>query len=393
MKTNIAILGSTGSIGKQTLEIVKNHKKNFNIVLLSTNSNIKEIKHQIKKFNPKNLIISNKDKFIYFKKKNKNKKYNIFNNFSCYKKIFPKKIDYVMSSITGFEGLQPTIDIIKHTRLIAIANKESIICGWNLINRELKKNKTKFIPVDSEHFSIWSLINGQHDEIDKIYLTASGGPFLNKKRKYLKNVKPIDAVKHPKWKMGKKISVDSSTMVNKVFEIIEAKKIFNLNIRKIKILSHPESYVHAIVKFKNGLTKILIHDTNMKIPIFNSLLQKKLLKIKSNKLSISKLNNLNLKKISSKQFPSLNIVKFFNRKNDSLLETVLVSANDELVNLFLINKIKFLDITKKLNIILKLREFRKLRLKKPNNLAQIIHLNRYVRLKTRALCVRSNDNV
>ena len=131
----------------------------------------------------------------------------------------------------------------------------------------------------------------------------------------------------------------------------------------------------------------------MKIPIFNSLLQKKLLKIKSNKLSISKLNNLNLKKISSKQFPSLNIVKFFNRKNDSLLETVLVSANDELVNLFLINKIKFLDITKKLNIILKLSEFRKLRLKKPNNLAQIIQLNTYVRLKTRALCVRSNDNV
>ncbi len=298
-----------------------------------------------------------------------------------------------MSSITGFEGLQPTIDIIKYTRLIAIANKESIICGWNLINRELKKNKTKFIPVDSEHFSIWSLVNDKLDEIDKIYLTASGGPFLNKKREYLKNVKPIHAVKHPKWKMGKKISVDSSTMVNKVFEIIEAKKIFNLNIKKIKILSHPDSYVHAIVKFKNGLTKILIHDTNMKIPIFNSLHNKNLINIKSNKLSISKLNNLNLKKISTKQFPSLNIIKFFNRNNDSLLETVLVSANDELVNLFLINKIKFLDITKKLNIILKLSEFRKLRLKKPNNLAQIIHLNRYVRLKTRTLCVRSNDNV
>ena len=393
MKTSIAILGSTGSIGKQTLEIVKSHKKNFNVVLLSTNSNIKEIENQVKIFNPKNLIISNKDKFIYFKKKKQNKKCNIFNDFYSYKKIFPKKIDYVMSSITGFEGLQPTIDIIKYTRLIAIANKESIICGWNLINRELKKNKTKFIPVDSEHFSIWSLVNDKLDEIDKIYLTASGGPFLNKKREYLKNVKPIHAVKHPKWKMGKKISVDSSTMVNKVFEIIEAKKIFNLNIKKIKILSHPDSYVHAIVKFKNGLTKILIHDTNMKIPIFNSLHNKNLINIKSNKLSISKLNNLNLKKISTKQFPSLNIIKFFNRNNDSLLETVLVSANDELVNLFLINKIKFLDITKKLNIILKLSEFRKLRLKKPNNLAQIIHLNRYVRLKTRTLCVRSNDNV
>ena len=193
--------------------------------------------------------------------------------------------------------------------------------------------------------------------------------------------------------MGKKISVDSATMVNKVFEIIEASKLFNFSIKKIKILSHPDSYVHAIVKFKNGLTKILIHDTNMKVPIFNSLFNSESEKIYSEKLDIKKLNNLNLNKINIRQFPSLKTINLFPTNSNSLLETVLVSANDELVDLFLKNKIQFLDIAKKLMTILKLKEFKILRTKKPNNLAQIIRLNRYVRLKTKALCVKSAHNV
>ena len=391
MKKNIAILGSTGSIGKQTLEIIKKNKKRFNIILLSTNKNIIEISKQIKVFKPKCIIITNFKKFSYFKKKNK--KIKIFNNYDCFKKIFSKKADYVMSSISGFEGLQPTIEVIKHTRLIAIANKESIICGWNLISKELKKNETKFIPVDSEHFSIWSLARNKYENIDEIYITASGGPFLNKPRKSLKYIKPVHAIKHPRWKMGKKISIDSATMVNKVFEIIEASKLFNLNIKKIKVLSHPNSYVHAIVKFKNGLTKILIHDTNMKVPIFNSLFNSESAVIYSEKLDIKKLNNLNFNKISIKQFPALKVVNMFSSNSNNLLETVLVSANDELVDLFLKKKIKFLDISKKLMIILKLKEFKNLKTKKPNNLAQIIRLNTYVRLKTKSLCVKSTYNV
>ena len=296
-----------------------------------------------------------------------------------------------MSSISGFDGLQPTIEIIKHTKSIAIANKESIICGWNIINKELRKNKTKFIPVDSEHFSIWSLTKGKYENIDEIYITASGGPFFNKKRNSLKNIKPAHAIKHPRWNMGKKISIDSATMVNKVFEVIEANKIFKLSFKKIKILSHPASYVHAIVKFKNGLTKILIHDTNMRIPIFNSLFDQKE-KIKSENLNIKKLNNMNFNFINKKQFPAVNLIKFFSSINNSLLETVLVSANDELVHLFLTNKIKYLDITNNLFSILNLKEFKSLGSKKPNNLAQIIRLNKYVRLKTKSLCVKSIDN-
>ena len=390
MKKKIAILGSTGSIGKQTLEIIKKNKKNFRIILLSTNKNINEITKQVKAFRPKYLIITNYEKFEYFKKKNKNLK--IFNNYKCFKKIFPKKIDYVMSSISGFTGLQPTLEVIKHTKLIAIANKESIICGWNLINIELRKNKTKFVPIDSEHFSIWSLANNNYENIDEIFITASGGPFLNKKRKNLVNVKPFQAIKHPRWKMGKKISIDSATMVNKIFEIIEASKIFNISTNKIKILSHPNSYVHAILKFKNGLSKILIHDTSMKIPIFNSLYLEKTLKTYPTKLNIKKLNSLDLNTVSIKQFPVLDLIKYFYSKKNTLLETVLVSANDELVDLFLKKKIKFLDISKYLKATLNLKEFKKLRSKKPNNLVQITKLNKYVRLKTRSLCVRSNDN-
>ncbi len=390
MKKKIAILGSTGSIGKQTLEIIKKNKKNFRIILLSTNKNINEITKQIKAFRPKYLIITNYEKFEYFKKKNK--KLKIYNNYKCFKKIFPKKIDYVMSSISGFTGLQPTLEVIKHTKLIAIANKESIICGWNLINIELRKNKTKFVPIDSEHFSIWSLADNNYENIDEIFITASGGPFLNKERKNLVNVKPFQAIKHPRWKMGKKISIDSATMVNKIFEIIEASKIFNISTKKIKILSHPNSYVHAILKFKNGLSKILIHDTSMKIPIFNSLYLEKTLKTYPTKLNIKKLNSLDLNTVSIKQFPVLDLIKYFYSKKNTLLETVLVSANDELVDLFLKKKIKFLDISKYLKATLNLKEFKKLRSKKPNNLVQITKLNKYVRLKTRSLCVRSNDN-
>ena len=178
----IAILGSTGSIGKTTLNIVSNNKKNFKIVLLTANSNIKFLFNQAKRFNVKNVIINkkvNSNWIKVFKKKN----IKIYNNFEDFNKIFTNKLDYVINAISGMDGLYPTIKIIKHTKKIAIANKESIICGWNLINKELIKNKTSFIPVDSEHFSIFQLIKDQDaDSIKKIILTASGGPFLKKKK-------------------------------------------------------------------------------------------------------------------------------------------------------------------------------------------------------------------
>ena len=264
MKKKIAILGSTGSIGKCLIDIIKRDKKNFEIVLLTSNKNYKELLKQVKFFKVKNLIITNVECYNKLKKNNYSRKIKIYNNFENFKKIFKKKIDYTMSSISGIQGLKPTIEIIKYTKTIAIANKESIICGWDLIEKRLNKYKTKFIPVDSEHFSIWyALKDIEKNLIEKIYLTASGGPFLDKPLKNLKKVNIKQVTNHPNWKMGKKISTDSATMINKVFEVIEAKKLFKISYKKLAIIVHPKSYVHAIIKLKNGITKIIVHDTNM----------------------------------------------------------------------------------------------------------------------------------
>ncbi len=387
MKKKIAILGSTGSIGKSTIEILKKDKKNFEIVLLTSHKNIKELDKQRKFFNVKNLIITDDKSFIFFKKKYKNKKIKIFNNYKNLDNILKKKIDYTMCSISGLTGLEPTLKIIKKTKIIAIANKESIICGWNIINKELKRYKTNFIPIDSEHFSIWSLIrNTNYNLIDKIYITASGGPFLNWPLKKIMKATPTKALNHPNWSMGKKISIDSATMMNKVFEVIETQRIFNLHKSKIKILVHDQSYVHAIIKFKNGINKILAHDTNMKIPIFNSIYFDTNKSIKSKNLDIKRLNNLNLKNTNIKQFPLLKILDILPDRN-TLFETVVVSANDELVSLFLKKKITYLELHKKLLSIINFKEFRYYINKKPSNISQIYKLNTYVRLKIRELCI------
>ena len=387
MIKKIAILGSTGSIGRSTIEIIKKDKKNFNIILLTTNNNYKEILKQVNEFKVENIVINNKKHYLNLKKKLKNKKTNIFNNFNSFKTSYKKKIDFSMSAISGLEGLNPTLELIKITKTIAIANKESIICAWNLIEKNLKKYNTKFIPVDSEHFSIWSLLNNKFTyNIEKIIITASGGPFLNLPLSKFKKIKPKNAIKHPNWKMGNKISVDSSTLMNKVFEVIEAQRIFNIGSKKFKILIHPKSYVHAIVKFTNGLTKILIHDTDMKIPIFNSIYNEKSLKIKSSKINLKTLNNLNFSNVNVKKFPSIKLLKKI-PENLSLYETVLVSANDELVDLFLKNRISFTNITYYLDKILRMKIFLKYKKKIPKNCSEIIKLSNYVRLKTKLLCI------
>jgi 1-deoxy-D-xylulose-5-phosphate reductoisomerase len=292
-----------------------------------------------------------------------------------------------MSAISGFAGLKPTLDIIEFTKTIAIANKESIICGWPLIKAELNTNKTEFIPVDSEHFSIWSLMqNLKSNDVEKIYITASGGPFNNLPLNKFKKIIPKTALKHPSWKMGNKISIDSATMINKVFEVIEAKKIFNIEYNKIEILVHPKSYVHAIVKFKNGLTKILIHETDMTIPIFNSIYENFQKTIPSKKINLNILNDLSFNLINIKKFPAVKILKKL-PKSDSLFETILVSANDHLVNMFLKKKIRFVDISIILLKLIRLKEFTKYKSIKPKNLNDILKLHDYVSLKIKALSV------
>jgi 1-deoxy-D-xylulose-5-phosphate reductoisomerase len=247
IKKKICILGSTGSIGRSTLEIISKNKKDFDVVLLSGNSNIKLLISQAKKFKPKYIYSNNfylTQKIKYFCIKNN---IVIINDLNLLNKI---KFDITVSAISGIAGLLPTINIIKFSKKILIANKESIICGWKFIFKEIKKYNCIFRPIDSEHFSIHSLIENKNKNLIKtIYITASGGPFFNKKNVNFKQVTPKQAAKHPKWKMGKKISIDSATLMNKVLEVIEASLIFKLPINKFKIIIHPESLVHAIVQF------------------------------------------------------------------------------------------------------------------------------------------------
>ena len=381
MKKKIAILGSTGSIGKTLFNILLKEKKNFEIVLLVANKSHKVLMKQAKAFNVKNLIITNKKNYEILKKETLKTNIKVFNDFTQMNKILKKKIDYVLSSISGIQGLEPTTKIIKFTKKIAIANKESIICGWNLIQTELKKHKTEFIPVDSEHFSIWyGLKNFKTANLEKIFLTASGGPFYKTTLNSFKKIKVSDALNHPNWKMGKKISVDSATMINKVYEVIEAKKVFNIDYQKIKILIHPKSYIHAILKFNNGLTNIIVHDTTMKVPIFNTLFLNSNRKLKTNKINIKILNNLDLNKVNVTRYPMIKLLNFL-PDNHSLFETVVVATNDKLVELFLNNKIKFTDIQKKLFKTIKKKEFQKYKKILPSNISDITNLNYYVRLK------------
>jgi len=384
----IVIFGSTGSIGNSLINIIKKDKKNFEVKLLTANTNYKKIIEQSKILNVRNIIITDKKSFLTAKKILKKTTINIYNNFNSLNKIFRnKKIDYTMSAISGFEGLKPTLSIIKFTKIIAIANKESIICGWCLIKKNLSRYNTKFIPIDSEHFSIWTLINQTKPvNIKKIFITASGGPFIKHPLNKFSLITKKNALNHPNWKMGKKITIDSATMMNKVFEIIEAQKIFNLRYEKLSILTHPKSYVHAIVQFKNGLTKILIHDTDMKIPIFNSLFPNFENHIKSKKFNISIMNDLNFCEVDNSRFPVVKIIDNLSSK-DSLYETIIVTINDYLVNLFLKDKIKFVDISKNLLKLINLQEFKKYKNIRPKNVAQIEQLNKYVSLKMRSLSI------
>jgi len=387
MKKKLAILGSTGSIGRTLLDIIKNDKDKFDVCLLTAKKNYKLIIKQAKFFDVKNIIVTDYKYYKITKLNLKNTNINVFNSFDDFEKIFKNKIDYTMSSIIGLDGLYPTIKIIKHTKKIVIANKEAIICGWNLIKKELKKNKTLFLPVDSEHFSIWKIIGfKKFNNVDKIFLTASGGPFLNMSSNQIKNVKISESLKHPNWKMGKKISVDSATMMNKIFEVIETKNIFSISYKKIFILIHPTSYIHSIIKFNDGTSQLLAHDTSMKIPIFNTIYENTNKVIKTNKLDLNKLNNLNLEKIDKNKFPLLNILKLIPNKT-SLFETILVSSNDEYVNMFLNKKIKFHEISKKILNFVQLKEFQKFKKIHSFTIKDIAKLNEYVRLKINSLSV------
>ncbi len=388
MKIKIAILGSTGSIGKSTLDVIRKDKKNFEVILLSANNNYKKLIAQAKEFNVKNVIIKNSIFYDKIKKSLKNQKTKVYSGDVSISKIISKKLDYTMAAIVGIAGLQPTLEAIKISRTVAIANKESIICGWDVLSNFVKKYKTKIVPIDSEHFSIMELTkNVKDEEVEEIIITASGGPFLSMPKNKMNKVKPEQATKHPNWKMGKKISVDSANLMNKVFEVIEACKIFKFNEKKYKIMIHPQSYVHSIVRFKNGIIKMILYDADMKIPISNTLYGKKNDILNVKKIDIKTLNRLSFEKVNTKRFPSIKLIKRCLTLG-SLAPTIVNSSNEVLVNLFLNKEIGFLDIVKTINKIFKDKDFKRYASRKPASIKDIQITDNWARLKTLAMCVR-----
>ncbi len=388
MKKKIAILGSTGSIGRSTLEVIKKDKSNFDIILLTANNNYKKLIIQAKYFKAKNVLINNKKYFEKVKNALKKTKTKVFSGNIPITKIIFSKLDYTMSAIVGIAGLQPTLESIKISKVVAIANKESIICGWDVLQKFIKKNKTTILPVDSEHFSIKELsLNIKDEDVEEIIITASGGPLLHTPKYKLSNISPNEAIRHPNWKMGKKISVDSANLMNKVFEVIEACKLFKFDKNKYRIIIHPQSYVHSIIRFKNGLVKMIMHNPDMKIPISNTIYRNNIKNIKTKKIDTKVLNKLSFQEVDLKLFPS---VKLISRCLNSgyLAPTIVNASNEVLVKLFLAKKIRFLDIVSTIFKIIKHKDFKKYARRKPVTINDIKIADNWARLKTMSMCVR-----
>ncbi len=382
MKKNISILGSTGSIGLSSLKILRKKNKLFKINILAANKNYKIICKQIKQFKPEVFYISDLKVFEKVKKKFKKNKVRIIKDIDIKKNYF-KKTDITIAAIPGIAGLKPTVELIKKSNKILIANKESVICGWNLIKKIANKHNTKIIPIDSEHFSIMKLLENQKiDNVKKIYLTASGGPFLNLNIAKLKNVKPNEAVKHPKWKMGKKISIDSATLMNKILEVIEAHKLFDIDINKFEIVIHPESLVHAIIELKNGLYKFIYHETSMLIPLANAIFDENIeidnfLKPKPVSKNSIFFQSLNFLKVDKKRFPIINLKS---RLNEHYSSPIIINAvNEILVDQYIHKKIPFTSFYNYILKVLNDRNYTKYAIKEPKSISQILQIDQWSR--------------
>ena len=387
-KKKVAILGSTGSIGQSTLEIIKKFNQ-FKIELLAINKNYVKIIQQIKTFRPRIVVINNKNIYLKIKEKYKFKKIIILNNFSEVQKYI-KKIDVSVAAIPGIAGLVPTILFTKLSKKVLLANKEAIICGWDLIKKESTKYKTELTPIDSEHFSINTLLkNYKKNQVEKIYITASGGPFLKLSLNKFKNIKPKDAIKHPKWNMGKKISVDSATLMNKVLEMTEALKLFPFNLKQFEILIHPDSLIHAIIKFKNGTSIFLYHTPDMKIPIGNALLENFNFKnfFSQKDKAKNRFQNLSFSSVDVKKFPAVNFIPEMNSKKSSGI--IINAANEIFVDEFLKNNISFNAIVGNLKLVLKDKSYIKTSNLLTNSIKNIYVIDNWAR-KTALKIVKKN---
>ena len=369
---NIVILGSTGSIGTQTLELLKDHTE-YKVLALSAGENISLLEEQAREWKPKYLCVFHEDKAKLLKERFSSS-YNrddtlhseSVENRTPYRKKESEKDSYspviysgmegliqlsalteadmIVISVVGMVGIQPTISAIQAGKKIALANKETLVCAGHLINDLLKESKAKLFPIDSEHSAIWQCLRGEKaEEVEKLILTASGGPFFGLTKEEMRGKKKEDALKHPNWSMGRKITIDSATMVNKALEVLEAHILFHIPIEKIHVVIQRESIIHSAVQFRDGAIKAELGVPTMRVPIAYAVFEEEREDFKGEKLDFTKVMSLHFYPPSYTDFPALALGRSAGLKGGSMT-TVFNAANEEAVSLFLQDKISFLSI-------------------------------------------------
>ena len=342
-KTNVVIFGATGSIGNSVLRVISKNLDHINIEGITCKTNLKKLIKIAKRFNVKKIGYN--ESAVRKESRLALRDYRVFNDPSIYKKIISKKTDIIVFAISGLSSLDLLIEILKTGKKIGIANKECIISLGKSFHRFARKYSTEIIPLDSEHNSIYHLLNHNYGKFKSITITATGGPFLNFKNNQLKRVTLNQALQHPVWKMGKKISIDSATMMNKALEIIEAKYLFNLNDNEINAIIHPQAIVHALVNYGNGISTAILNKPDMQIPISTLFYKFDEFSTFKNILDFESYSNLEFIPIDNKKFPAVNL-GFQVMKMGGLAPHVFNYLNEKLVNLFIRKKIKFINIVK-----------------------------------------------
>ena len=342
---NITILGSTGSIGTNALEVIRQKRDEFNVVALSGHTNYKLVMEQIKEFNPKYVSIGTEEGFEAIKKEFP--EVELFFGREGLKKLGElEETDIILTAVSGVIGIEATVEAIKKGKRIALANKETMVAGGAYINRLLKEYpEAEIIPVDSEHSALFqSLSAGRREDVKNLIITASGGSFRGKKRDELKEITVSEALKHPKWSMGKKITIDSSTLVNKGLEVIEAHELFGIDYDRIKVAVHPQSIVHSLVEYKDNAMVAQLGATDMKLPIqFAFTYPKREESTALEKLDLMKVGNLTFEEPDMETFKGLPLA-YRAGKTGGTMPVVFNAANEVAVELFMKEKIKFLEI-------------------------------------------------
>ena len=370
-KKNIVIYGATGSIGESTLNLVRGNKENFNVVGLTCNTNITKIINIANEFDCKNIGIANKE--LITKNKTLLKNYTIFDGIEEFHHIISDhSVDIIIFAISGSAPLQLLMKLSSSGKTLGLANKECIICLGNLFLNNAASSSTKIVPLDSEHNAIYQLIKNKNlDSINKYTITASGGNFYKYRYQDLINITPEQAITHPKWKMGKKVTVDSSTLMNKGLEIIEACILFNIDPNKISALIHPESIIHGLIEFKDSSIHAFLSQPSMEISISSILFDNNNVKLGNHKLDLSSIRSLNFIEIDNNKFKAIELAKY-SLNHGGLGPAILNYTNELMVNLFLSKKISFTDIAENNKKIMELFMSDNNNIKNPN-INDIIH--------------------